>query len=89
MSTVTTRRGANHTFHMAMTVLTFGLWGLFVWPIAALIGRRTKVTYPPVANTAQYLHQPNAVNPYNGQAYYDHNRPTRPGYGGAPDIWQR
>jgi hypothetical protein len=74
MSTVTTRRGANHTFHLIMTVLTFGLWGLFVWPIAALIGRRTKVTYQGTSM------------PVPG---YNHSHPTRPGYGGAPDIWQR
>jgi hypothetical protein len=85
MSTVTTRRGANHTFHLIMTVLTFGLWGLFVWPIAALIGRRTRVTYPPMVQRA------NAVNPYNNQPYWDHTKAaySRPGYGGAPDIWQR
>jgi hypothetical protein len=86
MSTVTTRRGANHTFHLIMTVLTFGLWGLFVWPIAALIGRRTRVTYP-----THNAHQVNAVNPYNNQPYWDHTKAaySRPGYGGAPDIWQR
>jgi hypothetical protein len=81
MSTVTTRRGANHTFHLIMTVLTFGLWGLFVWPIAALIGRRTRVTYPAPASRSHWVGH---YDPVQGQMI-----DTRPGYGGAPDIWQR
>lgn len=69
---VTTRRGANHTFHLIMTVLTFGMWGLFVWPIAAAMGRKQTVTHQYPAYNAHYVvPQPNAVNPYNGQAYYD------------------
>lgn len=83
MSTVTTRRGANHTFHLIMTVLTFGLWGIFVWPIAALIGRRTKVTYP---GGSEVRLGPNGYQTH----HYDPQHPmVRHGYGGAPDIWQR
>ena len=26
-----TRRDTSHLFHLVMTVLTCGLWGLFVW----------------------------------------------------------
>lgn len=25
------RKRTNHTFHLLMTVLTFGFWGLFIW----------------------------------------------------------
>lgn len=26
-----TRKQTSHTFHLLMTILTFGMWGLFVW----------------------------------------------------------
>lgn len=81
MNTTVTRQGANHTFHLIMTVLTLGAWGMLVWPVAALIGRRTKVTHHGIAHnpyapdpravSVPVGPQPNAVNPYNGQAYYD------------------
>lgn len=74
MHTTTTRRGANHGLHLIMTVLTFGMWGLFVWPVAAAMGRKQTVTHhgvSPVPIAYQAPQQPNAVNPYNGQAYYD------------------
>jgi hypothetical protein len=28
---IKSRKGTSHTFHLIMTVLTCGLWGLFVW----------------------------------------------------------
>lgn len=37
----TTRTGANHGLHLALTILTCGLW-LAVWPIVGVIGRRSK-----------------------------------------------
>jgi hypothetical protein len=59
--TQTDKRGANHVFHAIMTVLTCGMWGLFVWPIAAMIGRKstTSVQYaPPVQYPVQYQAPP-------------------------------
>lgn len=41
---VVTRRGANHTLHIIMSVLTCGLWAVTVWPIAAIMGRKTRST---------------------------------------------
>jgi hypothetical protein len=84
--TTTTRRGANHGLHLFLSIITMGLWAVTGWPIAAIMGRRqTVTTYPPM------VQQTNAVNPYNNQPYWDHTKAaySRPGYGGAPDIWQR
>lgn len=25
------RKQSSHTFHLLMTIITFGMWGLFVW----------------------------------------------------------
>ncbi|GAA2112508.1 hypothetical protein GCM10009759_55280 [Kitasatospora saccharophila] len=43
-TTVVTRRGANHGLHLFLTIITAGLWAITGWPIAAIIGRRTKTT---------------------------------------------
>lgn len=48
----TTRRGANHPLHATLTVFTCGLWGI-VWIVAAIVGRKTTVTY----QVPQYLPQ--------------------------------
>lgn len=40
--TTTTRRGANHGLHLVLTLLTCGMWAITGWPIAAIMGRRTK-----------------------------------------------
>lgn len=40
--TSTTRRGASHGLHLVLTVLTCGMWAITGWPIAAIMGRRTK-----------------------------------------------
>jgi hypothetical protein len=40
----TTRRGANHGLHAALTLMTCGVWAITGWPIAAALGRRTTVT---------------------------------------------
>ena len=46
--TQVTRRGANHTLHIILTLCTCGLWAVTGWPIAAIMGRKTKtVVYPP------------------------------------------
>lgn len=79
---VTHRRQCNHTLHMVLTFLTFGMW-LPVWMIVAAVGRKETVTYPgayPPAlvhggATPAHVPQPNTVNPYNGQPYYDPSRP--------------
>lgn len=42
MHTQTTRRGANHGLHVALTLITCGMW-LPVWAVVAVIGRRTTV----------------------------------------------
>lgn len=40
------RRGANHTLHIILTILTCGLWAITGWPIAAAMGRKTVTTVP-------------------------------------------
>lgn len=35
------RRGANHTLHLILSLLTCGLWAVTGWPVAALMGRKT------------------------------------------------
>lgn len=50
-----TKRGANHGLHVVLTILTCGLWAFTGWPIAAILGRKTRTTvhqpppgyYPP------------------------------------------
>lgn len=81
MNRYTHRKQCNHTLHLILTVLTFGMWAP-VWLVAALMGRKETVTYPTyppgLAHGATYAvpaPQPNAVNPYNGHAYYDPSRP--------------
>lgn len=67
----TYRKQCNHTLHLILTVVTFGMWTP-VWLVAALLGRKETVSYTgPVPLPAP---QPNAVNPYNGHAYYDPSR---------------
>jgi hypothetical protein len=39
---VVTKRGANHGLHLVLSILTAGLWAVTGWPIAALMGRKTK-----------------------------------------------
>lgn len=34
------KRGANHTLHLVLTLLTCGLWAITGWPIAAIMGRK-------------------------------------------------
>jgi hypothetical protein len=80
VSGYTTRRGANHGLHLALTLLTCGMWAITGWPIAAIIGRRTRVRVygqapiawfpppPPVAVAVRPPHQtlPD-YNPYRSQ----------------------
>lgn len=93
MNSYTVKKPCNHGLHLFLTIITFGLWGLFVWPFAAMVGRKTTVRhqgcpaapltaqYPPAAQRAPYAlpqPQPNAVNPYTGTPYFDGNLPMRP-----------
>lgn len=65
--TVVTRRGANHTLHVILTVCTCGLWAITGWPIAAIMGRKTKTTaYTPDPQ----LHPPQQYGPPPGQQPY-------------------
>jgi hypothetical protein len=46
VSTTKVRKHTSHTFHLLMTIFTFGFWGLFVWlPITIwhALGPRRKV----------------------------------------------
>lgn len=46
-STYKVRKSTSHTFHLIMTICTFGMWGLFVWwPITwwHAMGPKKKVT---------------------------------------------
>lgn len=86
MSTYTVRKSCNHGLHLFLTIITFGMWGIFVWPFVAVYGRRETVhlpdpPQPPAVRRAPYqlpMPQPNAVNPYNGDPYFDGNLPMRP-----------
>lgn len=89
MSRTTIRRPCNHGLHLFLTIITMGMWGIFVWPWVAIYGRRETVTYPgqyppelvhgaTYAVPAPYVvaaPEPNCVNPYNGERYYDPSRP--------------
>ena len=52
---VVEKRGANHGLHLVLTILTGGLWALTGWPIAAMMGRKTKTKVP--AAVAGYYHE--------------------------------
>ena len=39
---VVTKRGANHGLHLFLTIITAGVWAITGWPIAAMMGRKTK-----------------------------------------------
>lgn len=69
MNSYTVRKPCNHGLHLFLTIITTGLWGIFVWPFVAMYGRRETVWHQPMTQ------QPNAVNPYNGSSYYDPSRP--------------
>lgn len=60
--TVVHKRGANHGLHLMLTILTCGLWAITGWPIAAIMGRKTKTTYIPQAAPPPYQ-QPGAYPP--------------------------
>lgn len=93
MNGYTVRKPCNHGLHLFLTIITMGMWGIFVWPFAAMVGRKTTVRHqgypaapftapmPPPVQRAPYAlpqPQPNAVNPYTGTPYFDGNLPMRP-----------
>lgn len=39
---IVTKRGANHGLHLFLTIITGGVWAITGWPIAAMMGRKTK-----------------------------------------------
>lgn len=73
----TVRKPCNHGLHLFLTIITLGMWGIFVWPFVAIAGRKETVRFnghPAAPFTGPYPPQAppaNAVNPYNGNLYYD------------------
>ncbi|MFF9197326.1 hypothetical protein ACF09L_19170 [Streptomyces sp. NPDC014779] len=68
---VVEKRGANHTLHIFLTVLTCGLWAITGWPIAAIMGRKTVTKVPVYQQPMQYPPQ-------------QYGQPPAPGYGPPP-----
>lgn len=73
-SSYSVRKPCNHVLHLILSLITFGMW-LPVWAVVAAVGRKETVTYPGALPPRVPMPPPNAVNPYNGHAYYDANRP--------------
>lgn len=70
---VVTKRGANHTLHVILTICTCGIWAITGWPIAAAMGRKSTTTaYPP----QQQWQQP---PPPPGYGYPPQQQPPPPG----------
>lgn len=62
------KRGANHTLHLVLTLLTCGLWAITGWPIAAIMGRKRTVRGPAQPQFyPQYIQQPPPQQPPPGQ----------------------
>ncbi|MFD1832417.1 hypothetical protein ACFSJS_22615 [Streptomyces desertarenae] len=70
--TVVHKRGANHGLHIFLTIITCGLWAITGWPIAAIMGRKTKTTVYP-----QQVPPPGAYPP-PGQQYPPQQPPHQP-----------
>ncbi|MFG3349513.1 SHOCT domain-containing protein [Streptomyces sp. NPDC048018] len=62
---VVEKRGANHTLHIVLTIVTCGLWAITGWPIAAIMGRKT-VTRVPTPPPYAPPHQPAAAPQQHG-----------------------
>lgn len=93
--TVTTRRGANHVLHLILTVCTCGLWALTGWPIAAMIGRRTRTTATPLyappqpVPLPQWQQPPGQLPPAGYQQPGYSTPPPGAGYGPPPQMPQQ
>jgi len=62
------KRGANHSLHIFLSIITCGIWAITGWPIAAALGRKTiTTTYGPPP-----------------QQYPPTNYPPQPPYGQRP-----
>ncbi|MEU5979401.1 hypothetical protein [Streptomyces sp. NPDC047315] len=75
------KRGANHTLHIILSIVTCGLWAITGWPIAAAMGRKTVTTAPMYQPPQQQGYPPQQVppgQPYGQQPY------GQPGYGYPP-----
>lgn len=72
------RRGANHTLHLILTICTGGLWAVTGWPIAAMMGRKTRtVGHAPMVTVQQINMQPGQYMPQPGQQPY-YGQPQQP-----------
>jgi hypothetical protein len=83
------KRGANHTLHLVLTLLTCGLWAITGWPIAAIMGRKRTVRGPAQPQFyPQYMPPPQQPPPgqYPPQGYGPPPGPYNPPPGpyGAP-----
>lgn len=86
--TVVTRRGANHGLHVFLSIITCGLWAITGWPIAAAMGRKTRVTVqggpvPPPQGYFPPPGQPQGWGQQTGYGYPQQQTPP-PGYGYPP-----
>ncbi|WNI15590.1 hypothetical protein [Actinacidiphila sp. ITFR-21] len=76
-----TKRGANHTLHIVLSIATCGLWAVTGWPIAAILGRKTRTTvYQPPAG--YYPPPGQSYGPPPGAQYPQQQPPT--GHWGPP-----
>lgn len=78
------KRGANHGLHVALTILTCGIWAITGWPIAAMIGRKT-VTHnygPPVQQQPPPTYYPPQQG--YGPPPQQYGQQPPPGYGYPP-----
>ena len=67
------KRGANHTLHIILSVLTCGIWAITGWPIAAAMGRKqVTTTYAP---PPQQLPPPQQAHGYPPQQPYGQQQP--------------
>lgn len=88
---VVQKRGANHTLHIVLTVVTCGLW-LPIWALASMAGRKTKtVTYGqtqppqlPYQSSGYQVQQVPYVPQPGQQPYYPQPQPQQP----WPQAWE-
>ncbi|MET7560586.1 hypothetical protein ABZS95_10315 [Streptomyces sp. NPDC005479] len=92
------KRGANHTLHLILSLLTCGLWAITGWPIAAAMGRKT-VTKVPTYQPPQQAYYPQQYGqpqqypppqrypqqqPYQAPPYYGPQQPPPGSQYGPP-----
>jgi hypothetical protein len=74
-------RGANHGLHLVLTILTCGVWAITGWPIAAMMGRKTKT----VTRAPQPMMMQPQPSPYPPQQYGQ--QPAQYGYQQPPQQY--